>query len=98
MGHKVKPVGMRIGVNRDWNSRWYAADKEFPVYLDDYGMDEFIEIQIGEEYRQISLRYDWYYELDKQFDLERFILTNTKEGYQELLDELESSSWYQKLF
>ena len=35
MGHKVNPVGMRIGVNRDWNSRWYANDKEFPVYLNE---------------------------------------------------------------
>jgi len=32
MGQKVNPVGMRIGVNRDWNSRWYADDKEYPVY------------------------------------------------------------------
>ena len=35
MGQKVNPVGMRIGVNRDWNSRWYADDKEYPVYLNE---------------------------------------------------------------
>ena len=35
MGHKVNPVGMRVGVNRDWNSRWYADDKEYPVYLNE---------------------------------------------------------------
>ena len=28
MGQKVSPVGLRVGVNRDWNSRWYANDKE----------------------------------------------------------------------
>lgn len=33
MGQKVNPVGMRIGINRNWNSRWYADDKEFHVYL-----------------------------------------------------------------
>ena len=35
MGHKVNPVGMRVGVNRDWNSRWFAEDKDFPVYLNE---------------------------------------------------------------
>lgn len=35
MGQKVNPVGMRIGVNRDWNSRWYADDKDFHVYLNE---------------------------------------------------------------
>ena len=34
MGQKVSPVGMRVGVNRDWNSRWYA-DKEFHVFLNE---------------------------------------------------------------
>ena len=33
MGQKVNPVGMRIGVNKPWNSRWYADDKNYPVYL-----------------------------------------------------------------
>ena len=33
MGQKVNPVGMRIGINRDWNSRWYANDKEYHVFL-----------------------------------------------------------------
>ena len=35
MGQKVNPVGMRVGVNKDWNSRWYADDKEYPVYLNE---------------------------------------------------------------
>lgn len=35
MGQKVNPVGMRVGVNKDWNSRWYAGDKEYPVYLNE---------------------------------------------------------------
>ena len=24
MGHKVNPVGLRLGVNRTWDSRWYS--------------------------------------------------------------------------
>ncbi|MBE6142146.1 MAG: 30S ribosomal protein S3 [Erysipelotrichaceae bacterium] len=33
MGQKVNPVGMRVGVNRDWTSRWYANDQEYHVFL-----------------------------------------------------------------
>lgn len=32
MGHKVNPVGMRVGVIRDWESRWYA-EKEYGKYV-----------------------------------------------------------------
>jgi len=49
MGHKVNPVGMRIGVNRDWNSRWYATDKEFPVYLnEDIKIRKYLEGSLKE--------------------------------------------------
>ena len=33
MGQKVNPVGMRIGINRDWNTHWYANNKDFSTYL-----------------------------------------------------------------
>lgn len=33
MGQKVNPVGMRVGINRPWNSRWYADKKEYHVFL-----------------------------------------------------------------
>ena len=35
MGQKVNPVGMRVGVNRNWNSRWYANDNEYHVFLNE---------------------------------------------------------------
>ena len=35
MGQKVSPVGMRVGINKDWNSRWFADDKEFHVFLNE---------------------------------------------------------------
>ena len=28
MGQKVSPIGLRVGVIRDWESRWYA-DKDY---------------------------------------------------------------------
>jgi len=29
MGHKVNPVGLRVGINRTWDSRWYAGRAEY---------------------------------------------------------------------
>jgi small subunit ribosomal protein S3 len=29
MGHKVNPIGLRLGINKTWDSRWYAADAEY---------------------------------------------------------------------
>ena len=33
MGQKVSPIGLRIGINKDWESKWYAGNKDFSKYL-----------------------------------------------------------------
>ena len=33
MGHKVHPTGIRLGIAKDWNSKWYAGKKEYAEYL-----------------------------------------------------------------
>ncbi len=33
MGQKVNPVGMRLGINRTWDSRWYANKREYGTLL-----------------------------------------------------------------
>jgi small subunit ribosomal protein S3 len=33
MGHKVNPIGLRVGINRTWDSRWYASDADYPGLL-----------------------------------------------------------------
>ena len=33
MGQKVSPVGLRLGINKDWESKWYASNKDFKTYL-----------------------------------------------------------------
>lgn len=44
MGQKVSPIGMRVGVIRDWQSRWYADDKEFGTLLmEDVKIRELVE-------------------------------------------------------
>ena len=44
MGQKVNPIGLRLGINRGWDSVWYAKKKDFGNYLiEDYNIREFIK-------------------------------------------------------
>ena len=43
MGQKVNPIGMRLQVNRTWDSRWYADDKDYgKLLLEDLKIRDFI--------------------------------------------------------
>ena len=33
MGQKVNPIGLRLGINRTWDSRWYAGKSEYGKLL-----------------------------------------------------------------
>src|SRR5687768_1445498 len=33
MGQKVNPIGLRLGINKTWDSRWYANDEEYGTLL-----------------------------------------------------------------
>ena len=49
MGQKVNPVGLRIGVNKNWNSRWYANDNDFHVFLnEDIKVRNYLEKKLKE--------------------------------------------------
>ena len=44
MGQKVSPVGLRIGINKDWESKWYAEGKTFAKNLgNDHKIRKFLE-------------------------------------------------------
>lgn len=44
MGNKVNPIGMRLQVNRTWDSRWYADTKDYgDLLLEDLRIREFIQ-------------------------------------------------------
>ena len=44
MGQKVNPHGFRVGVVKDWNSRWYADKKNFADNLiEDHKVREFVK-------------------------------------------------------
>ncbi|UPQ86192.1 30S ribosomal protein S3 [Ignavigranum ruoffiae] len=48
MGQKVHPIGMRVGVIRDWDAKWYA-DKKYAEYLhEDLKIREFIYKKLSE--------------------------------------------------
>ena len=52
MGHKVNPIGMRLQINRTWDSRWYADTKDYGnLLLEDLKIREFI----GEECKQAGI-------------------------------------------
>lgn len=42
MGHKVNPVGFRLGINRTWDSRWFADDKYGDLLHEDLRLRKFL--------------------------------------------------------
>lgn len=43
MGQKVNPHGLRVGVIKDWDSRWYAEDKFADYLVEDYNIRTFLK-------------------------------------------------------
>ena len=44
MGQKVHPTGVRVGIIKDWNSKWYADSKNFSDYLvEDHKIREYVK-------------------------------------------------------
>jgi len=50
MGQKVSPIGLRIGINKDWESRWYAPKKDFSTNLSlDVKIRKYIEENLADK-------------------------------------------------
>ena len=48
MGQKVHPIGMRVGIIRDWDAKWYA-EKEYADYLhEDLAIRKFIQTELAD--------------------------------------------------
>ena len=44
MGQKVNPIGLRIGINRGWDSIWFAKKREYgKLLLEDYKIRDYIK-------------------------------------------------------
>ena len=52
MGQKVSPIGLRIGINKDWNSTWYADKKTFAANLKE---DQDIKNYLRDKYKQCAI-------------------------------------------
>jgi small subunit ribosomal protein S3 len=49
MGQKVNPVGIRLGITREWTSKWYASTKNFPSHVyTDFLVREFLKKKLVE--------------------------------------------------
>jgi len=52
MGQKVNPVGLRLGINRTWDSRWYAGKNEYGKLLHE---DMEIRAQLSKQLKQAAV-------------------------------------------
>ena len=44
MGQKVNPIGLRLGINRGWDSVWFSKKKEFgKLLIEDYQIRQFVK-------------------------------------------------------
>jgi len=49
MGQKVNPIGIRLGISRDWSSKWYASTEDFAGYVyDDFRVREFLKKKLSQ--------------------------------------------------
>ena len=51
MGQKINPIGLRLGINRGWDSTWFAKKKDFGRYLiEDFKIRKYIKNTIESTY------------------------------------------------
>ena len=48
MGQKVNPIGMRLGINRTWDSRWYADSGYGELLQEDLGIRSYLLKRLGQ--------------------------------------------------
>ncbi len=48
MGHKVNPIGLRLGINRTWDSRWYAGRDYADMLHEDLRLREYLSDRLSQ--------------------------------------------------
>jgi small subunit ribosomal protein S3 len=48
MGQKVNPIGLRLGINRTWDSRWFARKEYGNLLLGDLGLRDFLQKRLAQ--------------------------------------------------
>ena len=52
MGQKVHPIGIRLGITKEWASKWYADSRSFPVYVQ---QDHEVRVFLKEKLKDASV-------------------------------------------
>ena len=49
MGQKVHPIGIRLGITKEWTSKWFAGSQDFPSYVEqDHMLREYLSDKLKE--------------------------------------------------
>jgi small subunit ribosomal protein S3 len=48
LGQKVNPIGFRLGINRDWDSRWFAGKEYSRFIFEDYNIRKFLKKRLAQ--------------------------------------------------
>ncbi len=47
MGHKIHPIGVRIGVSQDWRSRWFTDKKSYgKTAIEDFNIRKYLRVKL----------------------------------------------------
>ena len=46
MGQKVNPIGLRLGINRTWDSSWYAEDDYASLLKEDFDIRKYLKKEL----------------------------------------------------
>jgi small subunit ribosomal protein S3 len=52
MGQKVHPIGIRLGITKEWTSKWYADSQTFPAYV---AQDHLVRKFLGKKLKEASV-------------------------------------------
>ena len=55
MGQKVNPIGFRLGINKDWDSKWFAGKEYSAFVLEDYKIRKFLKKKHESYYSGVGL-------------------------------------------
>ena len=71
MGQKINPTGLRIGVIKDWESRWQTKSVSESGYDDYDAIKELKKIEAG----KASFSHNLKYVMKKMSDVQQYVLT-----------------------
>lgn len=52
MGQKVHPIGIRLGITKEWTSKWFADSQTFPLYIE---QDHIVREFLGKKLKEASV-------------------------------------------